>query len=436
MSRFASSTCGLAAALATAATGCVQGNPEGLGDTVPLNGGTIDVPGCGYTMTTRIGAEAPLVADDFVGADPTIKHVHLGLATDPRTSVVVSWRTLDDETRAGKVMFGTGGALTQEVEALTFAYQSGIGGLGEQVRVHEAHLCGLTADTDYAYQIVSDAAHTSPQYGFRTAPDITATPDAEVLIASVGDSRDGYLVWAQLVAELVTRAPDLVLFSGDAVTIGQFQEEWEEFFAAAEPLFSKVPIISVHGNHDLNSVNYYSQFAMPGDEQNFAFDYGHAHITIVNDSPEQVGDLTGSIKDFLRADLMANQAKRWKIVNHHRPVYSASTRHGTDMTLLTEWAPIYDQFHVDLALAGHDHDYERSFPMNNQTQQATPETGTVYVVSGGAGADLYENGTDFWTAFSQKTHSALTVRVRNTMLEMNAFDETGTAIDSLTITKP
>jgi hypothetical protein len=123
-------------------------------------------------------------------------------------------------------------------------------------------------------------------------------------------------------------------------------------------------------------------------------------------------------------------------VNHHRPVYSASTRHGTDMTLLTEWAPIYDQFHVDLALAGHDHDYERSFPMNNQIQQATPETGTVYVVSGGAGADLYENGTDFWTAFSQKTHSALTVRVRNTLLEMNAFDETGTAIDSLTITKP
>jgi 3',5'-cyclic AMP phosphodiesterase CpdA len=432
MRRFAS----LLSVLATGGlAACVQGNPEGLGVGPEFTGGTIDVPGCGYTMTTRLGAEVPVIADDHLGPDPTIKHVHLGLASDPKTSVVVSWRTLDDATRAGKVMFGPGG-LTSEVTALTFAYQSGIGGIGEAVRIHEAHLCGLAPDTEYTYQIVSDAAHVSPTYTFRTAPDIVATPDAEVIIASVGDSRDGYAVWAQLVELLRARTPDLVLFSGDAVTIGQFQEEWEEFLSVGEPLFARTPMVSAHGNHDLNSVNYYSQFAMPGDEQNFSFDYGHAHITIVNDSPEQVGDLTGSIKEFLRDDLMTHQNKRWKIVNHHRPVYSASTRHGTDMTLLMEWAPIYDMFHVDLALAGHDHDYERTHPMKNMTQQATPADGTVYVVSGGAGADLYDNGTDFWTAFSMKTHSALTVRVRNTMLVLDAFDENATPIDSFMITKP
>jgi hypothetical protein len=195
-------------------------------------------------------------------------------------------------------------------------------------------------------------------------------------------------------------------------------------------------VISAHGNHDLNSVNYYSQFAMPGDEQNFAFDYGHAHITIANDSPEQVGDLSGAIKEFLRADLTTHQDARWKIVNHHRPLYSASTRHGTDLTLQMEWGPIYDQFHVDLNLAGHDHDYERTHPMAGGSQQPTPADGTVYIVSGGAGADLYDNGTDFWTAFSQKTHSALTVRVRNTMMVIDAFDPAGTPIDTLTITKP
>jgi hypothetical protein len=319
--------------LAAVVTACVQGNPEGLLDGPQFNGGTIEVPGCGYTMSTRLGAQAPEVADDFLGLDPSIKHVHLGLAADPKTSVVVTWRTLDDETRAGKVVFGPGGALTGEVTALTFVYQSGIGGIGEQVRIHEAHLCGLTADTEYTYQVVSDDAHRSPMYTFRTAPDITATPDAEVVIASVGDSRDGYAVWGQLVDQLRTRTPDLVLFSGDAVTVGQFQEEWEEFLAVGEPLFARVPMVSAHGNHDLNSVNYYSQFAMPGDEQNFSFDYGHAHITMANDSPEQLGDLTGAIKDFIRADLMTHQNKRWKIVNHHRPIYSASTRHGTDMTL-------------------------------------------------------------------------------------------------------
>lgn len=417
---------------------CVQGNPDGLGDyTGPsLNGGTFAPAGCQHTVTTRLGAEAPYLSDDEVGADPTIKHVHLGLAADPRTSVVITWRTVDDDTRAGKVVYGPGGTLTTEATGFTFLYQSGIGGIGEVVRIHEVHLCGLTADTEYSYRVESDAAHSSPIYSFRTAPDLTLTPDAEVIIASVGDSRDGYLIWGQLIDQLQTRTPDLVLFSGDAVTIGQFQEEWEEFFAVAEPLFARVPVISVHGNHDLNSINFYSQFAMPGDEQQFSFDYGHAHITVANDSPEQVGDLTGHIKEFLRSDLTDHEAKRWKIVNHHRPIYSASVNHGGDATLLTEWAPIYDQFHVDLALAGHDHCYERTHPMKNAQQQATPADGTVYIVSGGAGAALYDNGTDFWTAYSQKTHSALTVRVRNDLMQIDAFDESGTAIDALTITKP
>jgi hypothetical protein len=87
-------------------------------------------------------------------------------------------------------------------------------------------------------------------------------------------------------------------------------------------------------------------------------------------------------------------------------------------------------------LNGHDHDYERTHPMKNVQQQATPADGTIYVVSGGAGADLYDNGMDFWTAFSMKTHSALTLRVRNTMLVMDAFDPAGTPVDTLTITKP
>lgn len=428
----------LPAVAAAAMGGCVQGNPDGLGDHggPRFNGGTIAPAGCQHTVTTRLGAEAPYLGDDQVGADPTIKHVHLGLAADPRTSVVITWRTVDDDTRAGKVVYGPGGTLATEAPGFTFLYQSGIGGLGNLVRIHEVHLCGLSPDTVYSYRVEADAVHTSPIYTFRTAPDLAATPDAEVVIASVGDSRDGYAVWAQLVAQLELRTPDLVLFSGDAVTVGQFQEEWEEFFAVAEPLFARVPMVSVHGNHDLNSVNFYSQLAMPGDEQHFSFDYGHAHITAVNDSPEQVGDLTGRIKEFLRDDLMTHQARRWKLVNHHRPIYSASTRHGTDTTLLMEWAPIYDQFHVDVALAGHDHAYERTHPMKNQQRQPTPADGTVYVVSGGAGADLYDNGTDFWTAHSQKSHSALTLRVRHDLLQLDAFDEAGTAIDTLTITKP
>ena len=421
--------------LVTLAAACVQGNPGPPVVEATYEGGSITPPGCSHTVTTRFGAEAPELATTEVGADPTIKHVHLGLAADPRTTIAVTWRTVDDTTKAGKIMFGTGGTFDRGVEGLTWAYREGVNNVGHVVRIHEAHLCGLTADTEYSYQVVSDDRHVSPTYTFRTAPDIAATPDAEVVIATVGDSRGGYEVWAQLVAELIERTPDLIVFSGDAVTVGQAQVEWEEFFAAAEPLFSKVPVVSAHGNHELNSINFYSQFAMPGDEENFSFDYGHAHLTVLNDSPAQVGDVTGKIKDFLRRDLVSATTP-WKIVNHHRPMYSASTRHGSNLMLRSEWAPIIDQHKADLVLSGHDHDYERSKPMRNGQAQASAADGTIYVVSGGAGAELYGNGMDpIHTERSASIHSAAVLRVRATMLQFDAFDEHGAAVDTFTIAK-
>lgn len=401
-------------------------------------GGTIEAPGCGYDVVSREYAEAPALPDPLdplaIGVDPTVRHVHLGIGGDPRTSMAVVWRTLDDATRAGAVRYGVGG-LTSEAPGITYKYLAGFGGAGRAVRVHEAHLCGLTPDTEYQYQVVSDEAHVSPLYTFRTAPDMTVAPDAEVVIANIGDSRGGFAVWGMLVEQLRQRTPDLILFSGDAVTIGPNQDEWDEFFTAGEPLLARVPMTSAHGNHEIHAINFYSLFAMPGDETNFSFDYGPAHITVLDTTPPQLGDLSGPIKDFLAADLAANAARPWKLVNHHYGVYSASN-HGSDPTLQAEWMPLYDQHHVDLVLTGHDHNYERTFPMKGGVPVATPSEGTVYMVSGGAGASLYASGTGTWTAFSTSMFSALTLRIRTGMLVLDAFDPAGVAIDNLTITKP
>lgn len=399
-----------------------------------LRGGTIAAPGCGFGVRTPELAEAPALADDYVGADPTVRMVHLGFGGDPRTSMAVLWRTADDDTRAGSVRFGVGG-LTDEAPGITYKYLTGIGGVDGAVRAHEAHLCDLLPGTEYTYQVVSDDAHVSPVYRFRTAPDMTATPDAEVIIGNIGDSRDGYEVWAMLVDQLQRRTPDLLLFSGDAVTIGPFQEQWDEFFTAGEPLLTRVPMTSAHGNHEIHAVGFYAQLAMPGDETNFSFDYGPAHITVLDTTPPQSGDLGGRIRDFLARDLESHDGATWKIVNHHYGIYSASN-HGSDATLQAQWMPLYDEHHVDLVLTGHDHDYERTFPMKGGEPVATTQEGTVYMVSGGAGASLYSNGTGFWTAFSAMTHSAMTLRIRPTMLVLDAFDPTGAPIDTLTITKP
>jgi acid phosphatase type 7 len=426
--------------------GCIRGTPESVGREeeidggrpVVYEGGSLAIEGCGDNLTTRVGATAPVPGTPVLGDDPAVYQVHLGLQNDPRTSVVVQWRTRDERTLASTVQYGVGGALDQTLEGATFVFESGFSGNGGTVRIHEAHLCGLTPDTEYTYRVggsVDGVDGWSPIYQFRTAPDLTASPDAEVVVAFVGDSRDGYDIWARLIDLIREQSPDLILFSGDAVTFGQIQLEWDYFFDAAQPLFARVPVISAHGNHEGNAINYYAQFALPGDEEQFALDYGALHVTVANDSPVEIGDVSTRVADYLRGALAESAGKPWRVVMHHRPIWSASANHGGDATLKASWQPIFDAERVDLVLSGHDHDYERTKPMRGDAAQTSFAEGTVYLVSGGAGAQLYGNGTDFWTEISEKTHSAVILRIRTGTMVVESFREDGSQIETFTMTK-
>ncbi len=418
--------------------GCVKGNPGEELSAFTDTGGTLAVDGCGYSVTTRIGAEPPTKATSQVGPDPTPRLVHLGFIGDPKTSIVAQWRTVDETTRATVIRWAEGAnlseaQLTETTTGIVFGYRA----TGATIyTVHQAHLCGLTPGTAYSYQVGSEGK-LSAVYTFRTAPDVVANPATETVIGFLGDSRDGYDIWSDLVELVESKTPDLILFSGDAVTVGLTQFEWEEFFGRAEPLFARVPIMSAHGNHEVNAVNYYAQFAMPGDQETFGFDYGHAHVTIANDSPEDIASILGPFRAAIASDFEASKNARWKLFMHHKPMWSASTRHGSSVTLQDAWGPLVDQYGIDLVLNGHDHDYEVSKPLFNKQVQTTNANGTVYVVSGGAGADLYDNGTGFWTEYSEKTYSGTIMRVRRDSLVMEAFRADGSAIPTgFSKTKP
>jgi hypothetical protein len=124
---------------------------------------------------------------------------------------------------------------------------------------------------------------------------------------------------------------------------------------------------------------------------------------------------------------------------HHQPIWSASTRHGSSTTLQSAWQPVIDAHHIDLVLNGHDHDYEVTKPligMNVQTGTAA-QNATVYVVAGGAGAELYPNGTQFFTEYSESTYSAAMIHVTHDALTMDAFRPDGTPIPTgFSKTKP
>jgi hypothetical protein len=437
---------------AVLAASCVAGNPTSNGppgdkpdageEIIPIEGGSIQIEPCGYPVVTTYGATAPVKGSNVLGPDPEPYHMHLGIAGPATTSMVVQWATRDQTTLATTVQYGKASVSEKSQDGITFQYLTGFGSNGDMVRVHETHLCGLEPATTYKYRVggvgEGGAEKWSPEYTFRTAPDLVADPSAQVTILVLGDTRDGYDTWGKLLAkghdDLAPEA-DLILFTGDAVTFGQLQDQWDAFLEAGEPVLRLVPMLAAHGNHDSNSINYLSLMAQPGQEQTFGLDYGPLHLTVLNDSPDDTADIGGKQLAFLTADLAAHTDAPWKIVLHHKPLWSAAANHGSDADLQSKWGPVYDANHVDLVLNGHDHNYERSKPMFGPTPKATPAEGTIYVVAGSAGAELYDPGVGFWTEVSAKTQNMAVFKIRVGELKMTAYDPDGTKIDELSIAK-
>jgi hypothetical protein len=406
-------------------------------------GGSILLPApCSYTVTTVYGASRPEPQTVTLGNDPTPKLVHLNVANDASTGMAILWRTNDNTTLATTVQYGVGGALDKSVDGFTFVYDYvDVDGNDATLRMHETHLCGLLPDTQYSYRVGGADADNhgvwSDTYSFRTAPARTA-PDSHVVFLVLGDTRDGYSTWGQILKTAFAQAvPDFILFSGDETNDGQVQSEYDAWFMAADPILASTPMIVAHGNHEINSVNFFSQFAMPGDEQNFGLDIGPAHLTVANDTPLDPGDLQGKNAQLLDTNLQAAAGAPWSLLMHHKPMFSASAGpHPGDVTIMRQaWQSIVDSHLVDLVFNGHDHDYERSRPMRGATPGQTNHDGTIYVVAGSAGADLYDNGMSFWTQYSEKTNNFLVVDVRAGTIKVNAYRADGSPLDSFTLNK-
>ena len=115
----------------------------------------------------------------------------------------------------------------------------------------------------------------------------------------------------------------------------------------------------------------------------YSFDWGNVHFVGLDTEltgPEQAA--------WLDADLAATD-KPWKIVFGHKPPYS-SGEHGSDGAFRNHFVPLIEKHGVQLVLNGHEHDYERTRPIENVT----------YVVTGGGGRHLRSVGTSGFTAYS------------------------------------
>jgi hypothetical protein len=399
-----------------------------------FNGGTITPPGCSYELTTSASTTEPALSTDAVGDNPDPRDIHLGIAGDPSTSMVISWRTRDATTEKAEVRWGRVD-LDESAQAITWLYRD-----REPLpaRAHEVHLCGLEPDTEYGYKVISGDVE-SPEYRFRTAPDPAADPMPEVVFLILGDTRGGPEVFGALLADGLAHSPDLILYTGDMVAEGDTRAHWDSFFGAAGENLATVPLVGTVGNHEEGAISYFSLWPMPGDEHWFSLDYGSAHIAVADDASTIFPDQDGRGEAFLDADLAEAQGQlTWRMVMHHQPIFTSESAqgHGRTERLVENWLPVFVQHDVHFAFNGHDHKYERTLTMDGENVSADQDDGTIYVVTGGAGAPLYDAPSESFTATAESVFHYVIARVRPLLVELTAYDINGNVIDLVTRGRP
>jgi len=131
-------------------------------------------------------------------------------------------------------------------------------------------------------------------------------------------------------------------------------------------------------------------------------------------------DLSAEQLSWLDSTLDGSDAT-WKIVALHHPPYSAGYQ-GSDLEARRLVSPIAEHHGVQLVLSGHEHDYERSRPIN----------GVTYVVSG-AGSETRRTGREDFTAAAWSWHHFLDISVYPDRLVVRAVNQDVRVFDEVEI---
>lgn len=369
------------------------------------------------------------------------------------SSIKIMWRT--DVAGPSKVMFGTNkNNLTQTVTDTA------------TVTRHMVKLSGLTAYTKYYYAIYDGNTiieGADDNHSFRTFPDSgTNVPLRAWAIGDFGKGNDKQIKVRDAYLNYDTVETDLWLWLGDNVyQDGTEQEYLDKVFDSVygyRNIMKHMPFEACPGNHDYNSVSpivsptpplthsgpYYDFVEVyrngeaggvaTNHELFYSFDYSNVHFvslntelgSLFNNSDDWTGvnlfsSFNGSpMTQWLHADLTAN-TKPWVVVYFHQPPYTdgsheSGTFYEVYMQAMREnFAPIWEQYGVDVVLCGHTHVYERSYLVHGAygdvdditlfniisdksgndsigeayvkyTQGFNPNRGTVYVNNGNSGS--------------------------------------------------
>jgi 3D (Asp-Asp-Asp) domain-containing protein len=194
-------------------------------------------------------------------------------------------------------------------------------------------------------------------------------------------------------------------------------------------------------------------------KQYYSFDYQNVHFLVIStEIPLEEGSEQFNFVNKDLAKAATDPAIHWIVVYCHKPAYTLpSAEEGmrpSFQELRDTYHPLFDKYNVDLVLQGHDHNYQRSYPIKyNSINPSTPTvtdtnnnnynnpSGRVFAIVGTGGQGLYELSDSSeapYVAYKQSSSFGfLNVDIINNGTTLNAkfYDNDGAVEDQFTVTK-
>ena len=270
----------------------------------------------------------------------------------------------------------------------------------------------------------SDSSSSNSNFNFAAAGDFSCNENTEETIDNI-----------------VSKNPEIMLALGD-LSYSRSAECWIELMEPLEEI-TKITL----GNHDFKYprfeeiTSHYEELDPP---YYYSFNYGNVHfLSIATEFDYQEGS---EQYQFIVEDLKtasSNPNIKWIVPFYHGPMFTENSAYDYE-DLRDIYAPLFDQYKVDLALQAHVHNYHRTFPLQyNEDDPEDPiinSDGTIYTVVGSGGGTLepFEDSPEY-VGPRYFGYGFLDVQVTNnedsSILNARFYDNDGIVQDEFSITK-
>ena len=298
-----------------------------------------------------------------------------------------------------KVVVNEGYIITENAETFTgYCVKTYDGDYSNKVTI-----TGLEAGKTYSYKCYSEGFESS-LYSFKTDEnenEFTALYMTDIHVSHKnGDKLDddelkrtAGIFNDTLNEAYLKHSPSILLSTGDQASEG-LESEYKAF--SSPLLLKKMPVATTIGNHDRKGVAYKTFTNMPNEQENslvssyvgenYWFRKGDVLFMVVDSNNGSGIDH----RNFVKNAIKENPDAKWKIMMAHHDLYSGRIPHRESENAFIRmlWAPICDEFGIDLFLLGHSHYYTVSNVLYNgktvapYSAEMKDNKGTVYMVSG------------------------------------------------------